>query len=376
MFQHQNLISILILFGAILLRGALLEYTDLIDPTEARYASVAQEMVLLGDWLTPRLPMPEGVVPYMGKPPLHFWLTASAYSIFGIDEWTARLPSWLSAIALLLVIVSFGRRFFGERVGLSAALIAFSSVILFFLSGASVTDVTLAALVTGSTYFLYLLAISDGLTRKYALISSACMALAFLTKGPIAVILVWLPLLLWSAVQKNFRWLKSVPWLTSGLLFFAITSPWFVANEINNPGSFRYFFWNENIARYLFKDYGDKYGTGHVHPYGTSWFMLFANFMPWSLIIIWKSFRRGWRQIWERLKSDQNLLFALTWGVSAALFFTFVRQLHGMYVLPCIPGMALFSAVLLEEKEGKHSLRTFEFLSDRRFAPVLSLILI
>ncbi|MBX9787543.1 MAG: glycosyltransferase family 39 protein [Pirellulales bacterium] len=167
-------VPLLLLLGAVLLRGFLLGYTDLLDPTETRYASVAQEMVLLHDWLTPRLPMPEGIVPYFGKPPLHFWLTASAYRLFEIDEWTARLPSWLAAVALLVVIWSYGKRFFGEEVGVAAALIAFSSAMFFFLAGASVTDVTLAALVAGSTYSLYLFAISDA--SRNGLGTSSCAA--------------------------------------------------------------------------------------------------------------------------------------------------------------------------------------------------------
>lgn len=68
------------------LRVVLLNYPDLVDPTESRYANVAQEMVLDNDWVTPKLSQPEGVVPYLGKPPLHFWLTAACFKIFGVSE--------------------------------------------------------------------------------------------------------------------------------------------------------------------------------------------------------------------------------------------------------------------------------------------------
>lgn len=368
--KPQYLLPLLLLISAVLLRGLLLEYTDLVDPTEARYATVAQEMILLDDWLTPRLPMPEGVVPYMGKPPFHFWLTAGSYSLFGVDEWTARLPSWISSILILLVIWSFGRRFFNEQSAIAAALIAFSSGMLFFISGASVTDVTLTALVSAATYFLYQY-IQTGQNRKrYAFYASALMALAFLTKGPVAIVLVWLPIILWSAVCKNFQWLKSIPWTNSSLIFLAITAPWFIANEISTPGSLKYFFWNENIARYLFKEYGDKYGSGHVHSYGTSWLMLFAAFAPWSLILIWKFIDLGFKEIYKKLRGDEHLLFAFIWGISAAIFFTFVRQLHAMYVLPCIPGIALFTASLLKTETDK----SISFLKSKKFSYSIGII--
>ncbi|NMC62172.1 MAG: glycosyltransferase family 39 protein [SAR324 cluster bacterium] len=373
--KHRPLFfSFLILVSAVLIRGLLLEYSDLLDPTESRYASVSQEMVLSGDWTTPRLPMSEGIMPYMGKPPLHFWLTAGAYSLFGVDEWTARLPSWLASIAILLVVWSFGQRFYSKEVGVASALMAFSSGMLFFLAGASVVDVTLTALVTASTYSLYLLIRSNGAQWKLGYLSSFLMALAFLTKGPIAIVLVWLPILLWSLILKDFQWRKSIPWFSCFLVFLVFTTPWFVLNEIRNPGSILYFFWNENIARYLFKEYGDKYGSGHVHTYGFSWLILIAAFMPWSIVTAWTIYRNGWRRVINLLKTDRNSLFALMWGTSGAAFFTFVRQLHGMYVLPCIPGMALFCAVLFFENKENLPLHIFERLKSRNLQLVIFVI--
>lgn len=364
--KREVFVPVVLLLCAVLLRGSLLEYTDLIDPTETRYASVAQEMVLLKDWLTPRLPMPEGIVPYMGKPPLHFWLTAGSYKLFGVDEWTTRLPSWLSTIAILLVVWSFGRRFFGKQTGIAAALITFSSGMLFFLAGASVTDVSLTALISGSSYLLYTFAQSGAARKRTALFASALMALAFLTKGPIAIVLVWLPLLLWSSIRRDFQWFKTIPWLSAAVVFFIITTPWFAINELSSPGSLKYFFWNENIARYLFKEYGDKYGSGHVHSFGASWLMLFAAFAPWSFILSWQTYRLGWRKVKDQLQSDPHLLFVLIWGISAAIFFTFVRQLHAMYLLPCIPGIALFTAALLE-KDSEQTSSIFQLIKSKGY---------
>lgn len=376
---RQTTLALLLLTAMVLLRGLLLEYSDLVDPTETRYASVAQEMVLLGDWITPRLPMPEGVVPYMGKPPLHFWLTATAYTLFGVDEWTARLPSWLATIGILWATISFGRTFFGDRIAISAALIAFSSGMLFFLAGASVTDVTLTAFVTASTYLLYLLAISNTSKPSLGLLSTAFMALGFLTKGPVAVVLTWLPLLLWCAVQRDFSCARKVPWTRCVILFLSITAPWFIANELCHPGSFKYFFWNENIARYLLEEYGDKYGSGHVHTYGVSWLMLFAAFAPWSFVLAGSIYYTGWRTIVSRVAHDRDLLFTLVWGISAALFFTFVRQLHAMYVLPCIPGMALFTAVLLDRRDESGAADSLEILAKgtlRWLSPLIMVVFI
>jgi 4-amino-4-deoxy-L-arabinose transferase-like glycosyltransferase len=64
-----------------------LEYRGLFMPDEGRYADIAREMLDADDWVTPRL----NGIKYLEKPPLQYWATAGAFSVLGVDEWTARL---------------------------------------------------------------------------------------------------------------------------------------------------------------------------------------------------------------------------------------------------------------------------------------------
>lgn len=322
-----------------------MESTDLLDPTESRYASVAQEMASSGNWLTPMLPMPEGMVPYMGKPPLHFWITALSYRLFGVEEWTTRLPSFIAALGVLCGIFGFTRRYFGEADAIAACAVALSSVLLFFLAGASVTDVTLTFTVTASIICLYRHIHNPGSANRVVLAAAVFAALGFLCKGPVSLILIWLPFWLWSTARRDFRWMRSFPWMLSGAAFLSVTVPWFVASEFANPGFIRYFFWNENIARYLFKEYGDRYGSGHVHAYGTSWLLLFCAFAPWSIALLYFSFAAGRTRLQLLFRDHPTLGFVSCWALAAPLFFTFVRQLHIMYLLPAVPPLAVMTAV-------------------------------
>ncbi len=337
----------LLLCFAVAMRGLLLEQMDLIDPTEARYATVGVEMYLTGDWITPKLPNTEGVMPYLGKPPLHFWLTAGSYSLFGIEEWTSRLPSLLSSLLMLAAIYLFTRRYFDQATAISACLIAFSSGLFFFLAGASVTDVTLSALISLTAIFLYFAATDATENVRNFIYSSIFCALAFLCKGPIALVLSGLPLLLWSLVRQDFSWIRRLAWLRGCAVFMLIVTPWFLISELQQPGFLRYFFWNENIARYLFKEYGDKYGTGHVHMYGSIWVMLLIAFCPWTFIMALQmiSKRQEVKTWWQ---TNSHLTYLLCWLLSTPLFFTFVRQLHAMYALPAIPPLAILSATFLK----------------------------
>lgn len=348
-------LGLIIVASALFIRGLSLEYTDLVDPTETRYASVGQEMYLSGDWVTPKLPMPEGLTPYLGKPPLHFWLVALSYSVFGVEEWTARLPSLLAAVLSILATFLFARRYFGNYSAVLAVLVLVSSGMFFFLSGACVVDTTLSALVALASLLLFQqLQLAQNPSRLYGFAAACVTALAFLCKGPVALVLIGLPLLLWAALTKNIKVLFRLPWIWMLFAFLILTLPWFLLNEQRNPGFIWYFVWNENIGRYLFKEYGDKYGSGHSRMYGTSWLMLFAAFLPWTFVLLYQIKKLGWAAFRNWLRNNPARLYAWCCGLSPAIFFTFVKQLHGMYLLPGVWGLSLVTGALLSESAHLH----------------------
>src|SRR5918997_5425030 len=80
---------------------------------EAIYAQVSKEIVQSGDWLTLRWEYQ----PWFEKPPLFMWITALFYSLFGVGEFWARVPSALSGIALVAVTYLIGKYRYGKRVG-------------------------------------------------------------------------------------------------------------------------------------------------------------------------------------------------------------------------------------------------------------------
>ncbi len=93
----------------------------LVRPDEGRYAEIAREMVATGDWTTPRL----NGYKYFEKPALQYWVTAAAFQLFGVHEWTARLWAALTGFLGVLLVLHFGNRAFGPPVGaLAAAVLA------------------------------------------------------------------------------------------------------------------------------------------------------------------------------------------------------------------------------------------------------------
>lgn len=211
----------------------------------------------------------------------------------------------------------------------------------FFLAGASVIDVTLSTCVGAA--FVCFAHYYQSPNRKVAVLLGFILGLGFLAKGPVALAIFTFGVLPFLLLRRELKILLAYHWGSLLLTFLIVAAPWCILSEIHNPGFSKYFFWNENIARYLVKDYGDKYGDGHVFPRGTSWLMLVAVFMPWTIALFFMLYKKVTRsQIRSELKSDPMLLYCLCWGLAPAAFFMLGRQLHSSYLLPGIGGLSLF----------------------------------
>ena len=342
-------------FFIVAIRGMTLDVVDLIDPTESRYALVSQEMFFSGDWVTPKLPENSGdMAPYLGKPPLHFWLTAITYKIFGMDEWATRLVSFFGFILVMAAASLFAYRFFGARCSALAALITGSSGLLFFLGGASVGDVTLAAAISSAmlAFAFRCEATTVRRARLWQVAFHVALALGMLTKGPVALALPATALLCWAGLNRK-RWHKLLRICFSPIgifAFLAVCAPWFIIAQQHNPDFLSYFFLSENFGRYLQADYGDRYGTGHRYPIGSAWWMLALGFAPWTFLFP-LLLRKDVRSASLPLIKDSWTAYAISWGLSPAIFFTLVKQMHSAYVIPGTAGLAVATALLIMKVE-------------------------
>ena len=115
---QSRLIALLLLAFAIVW-FCNLDYRHLVRPDEGRYAEISREMLANSDWITPRL----NGIKYFEKPPLQYWMTATAYWLFGESEWTARLWTALTGFAGIVITGLAGARLFGRTAGFNAAVV-------------------------------------------------------------------------------------------------------------------------------------------------------------------------------------------------------------------------------------------------------------
>jgi 4-amino-4-deoxy-L-arabinose transferase-like glycosyltransferase len=102
----------------------------LFEPTEGRNAEIAREILLTHDWVTPH----DDFVPVLDKPIFFHWLIAFCYKLFGVSEWSARLPSAFAGLGSVILIYLFARKFLGLWEALWSVLILASSVQFYALS--------------------------------------------------------------------------------------------------------------------------------------------------------------------------------------------------------------------------------------------------
>ncbi|HID50060.1 MAG TPA: phospholipid carrier-dependent glycosyltransferase, partial [Chromatiales bacterium] len=148
-------------------------------------------MVETGNWLTPQF---DYGVPFWGKPPLSTWLRAISFELFGINEFAARLPSWLIALGIAFLTFRLGRREKGEEVAWIATTLLTTTVLFYLLAGAVLMDPLLTLGTTLSMLAFWRAMRGDG--RRWGYLVFVGLAIGLLAKGPVTIVLTGLPLFL------------------------------------------------------------------------------------------------------------------------------------------------------------------------------------
>src|SRR5579872_5247145 len=160
---------------------AALGHRDLFQTDEGRYAEIPREMLATGDWVTPRLDN----LKYFEKPPLQYWATAVAYSLFGESNATSRLWTALLGFLGILMTAYTARRLFGARAAWCAALVLVGSVYYTVMGHFNTLDMGVSFFMSASLFgFLMAMQAEQGsAARAFMYLAWAAAALATLSKG-------------------------------------------------------------------------------------------------------------------------------------------------------------------------------------------------
>jgi 4-amino-4-deoxy-L-arabinose transferase-like glycosyltransferase len=311
-----------------------LGYPSFWDPDEATYAQITREMLAARNWVVPTY---DGQ-PFFDKPPLFYSLQMTSFAVVGPTELAARAVPALSALALIAVVAWLGRRLFTRDVGRNGALMFAVLPATFALSSYAILDMTFTLFLFAGAAMVTVAALTERTRLQYP--GYALLALAVLTKGPLALVLAGLAFLLSLVLAPEARApLLRLRWGLGLMIIAAVSAPWFV---------------------YMWHRFGDAFVSGYAlkenlwlyaRPlYGAqpSYFfypkVMAIGLLPWTPLLAGRLVDafRGFT-----ITTAERLLWA--WALAVIAFFTFSSFKLDHYVFPAAPALCLLCARAWEE---------------------------
>ena len=346
------------------------------EPDEGRYAEIAREMLVSGDYVTPR----DDWVRYFEKPPLVYWTTAAAMRVMGRNERAVRMPVALASIAQIAITQMLAESMFGVAAGAGAAICLGLSPLFFAFSRFLTLDPMLAMLVTAALASFYAATRKPSLSagRNWLYLAALFAALGTLTKGPVALVLSGAIGLIYLLVERRGKELVQIPWIGCALIVAAINLPWFAAVSLRNPGFLRFFFIHEHLQRYA---------ISNEHQWGPYFFAVVAvaGLWPWLCFVptaisaalnTGSAGRSAVSPLNSAIAPDQevrgkeaamrsSLRFAVIWFAVVFVFFSIPRSKLGSYILPGFPAAAILAG---------YGLSRLPYIDSHRIARILAVI--
>jgi 4-amino-4-deoxy-L-arabinose transferase-like glycosyltransferase len=345
--------GVLVLFALIYV-GSLFS-PGLQDDADATHAEAAREMLVTHDFVTLKVNGNR----YLEKAPLMYWAVCLCYFVFGTNEFATHLPVAASMLLLVLLAMRWGRRAFGQRAAVYAGLFVATAAGCYLFTRILIPEAILSLFIAASFYF-FATALEDRTAWNWYG-GYACLALAVLTKGLLALVVVGLAATLYVAISGEWRRWREFRLLTGTLLFLAIATPWHVLAGLRNPHFLWFYFVNEHFMRFLGKRIPKDYNKQSDSLY---WTLHLVWLFPWSLylpvalrqpIAAWMERRRrgGARSPRTALNfRSRTELLCLVWAGVTLVFFSFSTN-QEYYTFPAyLPIFVLLAARLAGEEES------------------------
>ncbi|KAF0173361.1 MAG: glycosyltransferase family 39 protein [Hyphomonadaceae bacterium] len=317
-----------------------------IDRDEPRFAQATRQMVETGDYVdirfldVPRHLQPAGI----------YWLQALSLQAVGDTEvreiWPHRVPSWLAAIATVLLTWWAGGLLFGRTAGRTAALMMGTCLIFAYEARIAKIDSTLCAVTALAQAMLASAFMARERGVKFpawqAALFWAALGFGILLKGPVMVLVTGGTVLGLIAMERRAKWLGMLRPLWGVPLMLAVAAPWYIAIGMATDGQFFRTAVGYSVA-------GKIAGSHQKHggPIGYHALLFSAVFWPASFFA-WIAAPYAWLQ-----RRDAPVRFCLAWIVPAWIVFELSGTKLPHYTLPLLPAVAMLSAAALAEADGR-----------------------
>ncbi|HVX50030.1 MAG TPA: phospholipid carrier-dependent glycosyltransferase, partial [Chitinophagaceae bacterium] len=212
---------------------------------EAKNAECAREMLQRQDVITPVF---NGEL-RPDKPPLHYFFMMVAYKVLGTTPFAARFFSVVMGLLTVLVTYIYTKKFLVPFAAFCAAAVLLASPHFLFEFRLAVPDPYLIFFLTLGLFSAFAWVQQNNSSQLY--ISAVALALAILAKGPVALALPGLCVLVWVVLSKKWRILFNWRLLIAAAIVVIIAAPWYLAVDKATNGEWtRGFFIDNNLNRF------------------------------------------------------------------------------------------------------------------------------
>ena len=309
------------------------------DPVEVNYAETAKEMLLSGDWFSPRI---YGNYWY-DKPAFFYWQLLAAFKIFEIHDFSARLFPALTALTGIFVAYKFGSYLHNVKTGLAGAFMLATSLEYWYLGHAVVTDMTLFVSTSVCLFFFYIYYEKDKLLYLYGAFVAA--AVGVLTKGPVGFVLPGLIILIFLLWEKKTSYFMRRHLWSGLLLCIILVLLWYAPMySLHGTAFTETFLGTHNLLRATVSEHPQN---NVIYYYAVVWM---GGFFPWSLWALCEMIKTV-KHKGVHLPQQSRERFLWVWLVVVFVFYQVMASKYLTYTFPILMPSALLLAPYASRRE-------------------------
>jgi hypothetical protein len=274
------------------------------------------------------------------KPPLYSWLSALIAECAGghVTEAIAREVSLLAGAALATIVLFWTMANIGRTAGLFAYGFLLGSYGFASFATVAITDMLMSFLLFGAYCIVYRAMITLAPPGR-AILAGILLGLAVLTKGPVAIILYALAIVLFMILTGQNPvsvWRHSWFWLVF-VTAFLIAAPWYALAAREYGDQFISVVFAENLGHAI--SAASTNGTGPPHGISFIPIRLIRAALPSAFMLIPLGVAAVFGCIHQSARKP--LLFQLSMVIAVTLLFSLAHSVQSYYVLPALPGLAI-----------------------------------
>ncbi len=320
-------------------------FIPLMDPDASIYATISKHLVQSGNYIDL---IHEGK-DWLDKPHFQFWVTAASFKIFGIHDWSYKLPGILFVMLGAFYTYSFAKKYYDKHIALWAVVFLLTAQHIILSNNDIRAEAYLTGLIIAAIYhFATCIEDKKNIHLVIAVFFSACTVM---TKGVFTLIPIAGAVAGNLILKKRWKDLFHVRWLFAFILLVIFISPeiyslWqqfdrhpekIVFGETGVSG-IRFFLWDSQFGRF--------FNSGPIKGKGDPTFFLHTllwAFLPWS-VIMYMSLVHKFRGFKQQIADKANEWYSLSGSLLALLIFSLSKFQLPYYTNIIFPLLAILTA--------------------------------